>query len=172
MSNIVRGFKPRKSYIEAWSTEVLFMVDEANRAVYVPIRPICIYLGIDIGTQLDRIQKDEQYEGAREEIKVPTAGGRQDMLCLRSKEAAWWVFSIAPRRLPEHLRGKLQEMRDSLMAAADRLLFGDLSAVIQSGEFPVGRPLRGDLCFGCPRCGAPLCFVVEGTNIHLRIDRE
>src|SRR5262249_26491224 len=146
------------------------MVDEANRVVYVPIRPICLTVGIDSRTQIDRIQRDEQYEGAIEEILVPTAGGRQEMICLRAKEAAWWVFSIAPRRLPAHLREHLTAMKQNLMDAADRLLFGDLSEVVRSGPLQIGRPTYGQLTFACPRCGAPLCFVIEGTGIHLRID--
>ena len=103
---------------------------------------------------------------------MPTAGGRKEMVCLRAKEAAWWVFSIAPRRLPAHLRDNLTSMKQSLMDAADRLLFGDLSAVVRSGELPLGRPVRGELTFACPRCGSPLCFVVEGTDIHLRVDKN
>jgi hypothetical protein len=90
---------------------------------------------------------------------------------LRSREAAWWLVSIAPRRLPEHLRGRMQELRASLLAAADRLVFGDLSNVTRDLPLAISAPTRGELCFGCPRCGAPLCFVVEGTDIHLRIDR-
>jgi len=79
------------------------MVDEDNKVVYVPVRPICVTLGIDSRTQVDRIQKDEQYDGAIEEVLVPTAGGRQEMVCLRAKEAAWWVFSIAPQRFARTL---------------------------------------------------------------------
>lgn len=172
MADIIKGYRPRRKYLEAWGAEVLFMVDETNKVVYVPIRPVCSTLGINSQTQVDRIQKDEQYEGAIEELLVPTAGGRQEMVCLRAKEAAWWVFSIAPKRLPPHLRDNLAAMKQALMDAADRLLFGDLSEVVQAGAVQLGRPLRGELCFGCPRCGAPLCFVVEGTDIHLRVDRE
>jgi hypothetical protein len=148
------------------------MVDEENRVVYVPIRPICVTLGIDSRTQVDRIQKDEQYAGAREEILVPTSGGRQEMVCLRAREAAWWVFSISPQRLPAHLRENLTLMKQGLMDAADRLLFGDLSAVVRAGEFQIGRPMRGELTFSCPRCGSPLCFVIEDTDIHLRVDKS
>src|SRR5215469_16193124 len=93
-------------------------------------------------------------------------------------------FACAPKRqlggyfpllhsgLPVHLRENLAVMKQSLMDAADRLLFGDLSAVVRSGELPIGRPLRGELTFACPRCGSPLCFVVEGTDIHLRVDKN
>src|SRR5262249_25619216 len=156
--------------LDQWGMRVLFMVDEASRSVYVPIRPLCSTLGIASQTQVERIQADEQYEGAIEDIKVPTAGGKQNMVCLRSKEAAWWLVSIAPRRLPDHLRGRMQELRASLMAAADRLVFGDLSDVARDVPFKIGQPMRGEICFGCPRCGAPLCLVVEGSDVHVRID--
>jgi hypothetical protein len=137
VTDLIRGYRPRKVYLDTWNTEVLFMVDEDNKVVYVPVRPICVSLGIDSRTQVDRIQKDEQYEDAIEEILVPTAGGRQEMVCLRAKEAAWWVFSIAPQRLPVQLRENLAVMKQSLMDAADRLLFGDLSAVVRSGALPM-----------------------------------
>jgi len=171
MADLVRGFRAREVFIEAWGADLLFMVNEDSRVVYVPIRPLCSVLGIDAKTQIERIKTDEQYEDAIEELKVPTAGGRQDTLCLRSKEAAMWVLSIAPRRLPEHLRERHTELRETLLIAADRLLFGDLSEVVRSGQLQLGRPARGELTFACPRCGAPLCFVVEGTSIHLRVDR-
>lgn len=171
MSDIARTYTPRTVTLDQWGVNVLLMVDTASRAVYVPVRPFCGAFGIDSRAQVERIQADEQYEGAIEQIKVPTAGGKQDTLCLRSKEAAWWLVSIAPRKLPERLRGRMKELRASLLAAADRLVFGDLSDVTRDLPLAISQPTRGEICFGCPRCGAPLCFVVEGTDIHLRIDR-
>jgi hypothetical protein len=170
MSNIARIYTPREVEIEGLG-KVLFMVDEAGRSVYVPIRPICVNIKVDSRSQLERIQGDEQYEGAIEILKVPTAGGKQDTLCLRPKETAWWLISIAPRKLPAHLRGRMQDVRAMLLAAADRLVFGDLSDVARDLPLRISTPTRGELTFGCPRCGAALCFVVEGADIHLRIDR-
>jgi hypothetical protein len=169
MADLVKGYRPRRKYLDAWGAEVLFMVDEVNKVVYVPVRPVCATLGIAPQTQVDRIQKDEQYEGAIEEISVPTAGGRQDMVCLRAKEAAWWVFSIAPKRLPAHLRDNLAAMKQALMDAADRLLFGDLTQVVYKGQLQLGRPTRGNIRGGCPRCGAPLIQVIGGEG-HPRFE--
>jgi hypothetical protein len=76
--------------------------------------------------------------------------------------------------VPPHGSVALGDMksRASLLAAADRLVLGDLSDVTRDIPLAISAPTRGELCFGCPRYGAPLCFVVEGTDIHLRIDRK
>jgi len=170
MPDIARVYTPREVFIGELGFKVLFMVDTAGHAVYVPIRPVCVSLGVDPRDQQKRIQDDEHYEDAIEQLKVPTAGGKQDTLCLRSKEAAWWLVSISPRKLPAHLRGRMEDVRAKLLAVADRLVFGDLSDVTRDLPLAISSPTHGELCFGCPRCGAPLCFVVDGTDIHLRID--
>ena len=40
MTDLVRGYRSRKVYLDTWGAEVLFMVDEDNKVVYVPVRPI------------------------------------------------------------------------------------------------------------------------------------
>jgi hypothetical protein len=169
MPTPARSYVPREVEIEGLG-RVLFMVD-AGRAVYVPIRPVCVSLGIDPRSQLARIQNDEHYENAIAQIRVPSAGGDQETLCLRSSEAAWWLVSISPRKLPKALQGRMEDVRNKLLMVADRLVFGDLSDVARDVPLRIAAPMHGELTFGCPRCGAPLCFVVDGTEIHLRIDR-
>lgn len=172
MTDLVRGYRKREVRLEAWKMTAVFMVDEERKVAYLPVKTMSAALGVDPASQVERVRTDETYADSREMIRVPTAGGRQEMLCLPLGAAALWLISITPSKLPEHLRGHMQEVKAAIMAAADRLMWGDLSGILRAGDMQIGRPARGELTFGCPRCGAPLCFVIDGSDIHLRIDRE
>jgi hypothetical protein len=91
------------------------------------------------------------------------------MVCLRRKECAWWLTHISPKKVKPEVRGRLEDIRADLMAEADRLAFGDLTSVLRDGQIQPYRPIRGELYFGCPRCGAGLCFVVADSGVHLRV---
>jgi P22_AR N-terminal domain len=61
--------------------QVLEMVSQGGKP-YVPIKPICVNLGVDWEGQRQRILRDSVlYEGACI-IKAPSRGGEQDMFCL------------------------------------------------------------------------------------------
>src|SRR4051812_32395928 len=86
--------------------QVLQIVDLRGRP-YVPIKPICINLGIDWEGQRQRISRDSVLcEGACM-IKAPSVGGEQDTLCLPLEYLNGWLFGIDERRVAPQIREPL-----------------------------------------------------------------
>jgi hypothetical protein len=85
------------------------VVDEDGRQqVYVPLRPICDYLGITWAGQLERIRRDTVLSEAAKGVSVTlTPGGRQEMICLPLKFLNGWLFGVNAGRVKEALRERL-----------------------------------------------------------------
>ena len=142
-----------------------------GRTVYFPIRALCNVLGITPQAQISKLRADARYAGAIRDIPIPTVKGLREAACVRKREAARWLSEIDAARVVLSVRGTLQQFQDELFAAADRWLFGDESDVVRDLGSKFDRPVRGTLHLGeCPRCGLPLCLVLDGEGQHLRPD--
>lgn len=83
-----------------------------NEAVYVPVRPICDYLGIAWNGQYERIQRDPVLAEVQSIVRVTrTMGGNRphyDMLCLPLDYLNGWLFGINANRVKkEDLRERI-----------------------------------------------------------------
>jgi hypothetical protein len=166
MDTSMQGYQYLPVVMEEFDgAELMFIRREDDNRFYIPIAHLCTMLGIASGTQIERIKGDGRF--AIEEMPVPTRGGKQKMPCLWSKEAALWVVTVGPKRCKESVRDRLEEIQQALMDVATRLLWGDLSTVARDRQ--IERPIRGELYYDCPRCGAPCCVIAEGGMIHVRI---
>lgn len=86
--------------------------DEAT--IYVPVRPICDYLGLSWGSQRNRLYRDEVLrEGVRGVFitNTPQAGGRQEMLCLPIDLLPGFLFGITASRVRPDLQDKIVRYR-------------------------------------------------------------
>ena len=70
-------------------------------AIYIPIRPICVYLGVDWSAQRKRITGNVVMNESVHSVAVTAteAGGKRDMLCLPLKFIPGWLFGINPARI-------------------------------------------------------------------------
>lgn len=168
MAGEIVGYKPFPVHLERFDMDVTIVRTDDARA-YFPVRHVCRSLGVSVQSQLDVLQADERYADALRPFRIPTEGGMQEMACIRQREAAWWIGHINPKKVRPEMRTRIEEYQAALMAEADRLAFGDLSAVLRDGQIQPYQPIRGELFFGCPRCGVPLCFVVADSGVHLRV---
>ena len=79
--------------------------------IYIPIRPICDYLGIAWNGQYERIQRDAVLSQVTTIVRVTrTMGGNRphyDMLCLPLDYLNGWLFGINPNRVKEELRERI-----------------------------------------------------------------
>lgn len=68
--------------------------------VFVPIRPICMALGISVRTQLDKIKEDEILSSVGT-LRVSTGadGKAYEMFCLPLMYIYGWLFSINPKNV-------------------------------------------------------------------------
>jgi hypothetical protein len=67
--------------------------------VYVPIRPICDYLGLDWSSQRQRLNRDEVLAEGVVVITIPSEGGPQKMVCLPPDLLPGWLFGVTTARV-------------------------------------------------------------------------
>ncbi len=99
--------------------QVLFYEDEitavrVDTVVYVPIRPICEYLGIDWSAQLQRSRRDAVLSEELSSVVVtPTPlndnkfANPQEMICLPLDYLSGWLFGINANRVKAQTRERL-----------------------------------------------------------------
>lgn len=169
MGGLARGLRYLPVDMPAWDVKLLFVQDD-DGTLYLPVRMTCQALGIDHKGQLERLQGEDGYPDALVELPIPTAGGMQRATCIRKREGAAWVGSINPRKVKASVRGRLEEFRNDLLAAADRLLFGDMSGIATLPAV-VKRP-HGHIDLDCPRCGAGWTLLLDETGLDIRLRDE
>ena len=77
---------------------------------YVPLRPICDFLGVSWSGQSERIKRDAVLSEAVRFVRVTrtnTPGGRPELLCLPLEYLNGWLFGINAGRIKEELRERL-----------------------------------------------------------------
>lgn len=85
---------------------VLQIVDRQGRP-YVPIKPICVNLGIDWEGQRQRIARDSVLSEGACMIKAPSPSGEQEMLCLPLEYLNGWLFGVDDKRVAREIREAL-----------------------------------------------------------------
>ena len=96
-------------------TAVLVASADSGQTVYVPVRPICDYLGIDWSSQLRRINRDPVLGEAGMSVVItatdidPTSRrpNTSEMFCLPLKYIPGWLFGISASRVRAELREKI-----------------------------------------------------------------
>ncbi len=99
-----------------YDDEITAVVVQHNveRVVYVPLRPICDYLGLDWSGQRQRINRDPVLSGAVSGVVVtPTPlhdnqfANPQEMLCIPLDFLNGWLFGVSANRVKPEIREKL-----------------------------------------------------------------
>jgi len=77
--------------------------------VFVPVRPLCDYLGVDWSAQRKRIVGDAVLSEAARSVAVTAteAGGRREMLCLPLDLLNGWLFGVSAARVKPEIRDSL-----------------------------------------------------------------
>ncbi len=96
---------------------VAVLVDVPDRTqpeVFVPVRPLSEFLGLDWRSQRHRINRDPVLSAAAKGVVVMTppsqdgrGGGPQEMLCLPVQFVHGWLFRITTERVKPELREKI-----------------------------------------------------------------
>ncbi len=85
----------------------VFLVEDEP---YIPVRPICDYLGVSWSGQRERIMRDVVMAESVRFVRVTrtnSSGGRPELLCLPLKYLNGWLFGISASRVKEELREKI-----------------------------------------------------------------
>ncbi len=77
--------------------------------VFVPVRPLCDYLGVDWSAQRKRIVGDAVLSEAARSVAVTAteAGGKREMLCLPLDMLNGWLFGVSAARVKPEIRERL-----------------------------------------------------------------
>lgn len=85
---------------------------ERDGEIFVPIKPICQALGIDVESQRDKIQKDEILNSTTVLSTVVAADGKgREMFCLPLKYVYGWLFTINPKNVAPEAREAVTRYR-------------------------------------------------------------
>lgn len=86
---------------------VAVMATPLKRDVFVPIRQLCDFLGVDYTAQRRRINRDPVLSEETRLVVITTAGGPQEVPCLPLKYLNGWLFGINATRVKEEIRDRL-----------------------------------------------------------------
>jgi hypothetical protein len=79
-----------------------------QETIYVPLRPLCEYLGLDWSAQLQRLKRDAVLSELQGVVIITTpSGGPQEMVCLPLEYLNGWLFGINPTRVKPALKDKV-----------------------------------------------------------------
>lgn len=155
-------------YLPEWGITVPYAQVDGG-PLYIVVRMMCVELGVNVDGQVEKLSEEYPKETTdiMVEMRVPTGGGRQRMWCLRKAEAALWVATINPRKVKPPFRGHLEEIRQTMLLAADRIVFGDHTNTLIVSSTPAR---GGNLHLGdCPKCRTTLGghFTPEGIKLYM-----
>ncbi|NHZ71677.1 MAG: hypothetical protein GWP17_01150 [Aquificales bacterium] len=141
-------------FYEDMITAVLVKVNGED-GIYVPIRPICNYLGLDWSAQYRRVNRDPVLSEVIQGVAITATpssdgrgGGLQEMSCLPLKFLPGWLFGVNANRVKEDLREKIiryqRESYDVLWEAFQegRLTAGTAFEDLLEGNTPAAQAYK------------------------------
>jgi len=105
--------KPGKALVPTEERTVGFYDDEIPVAIiedgeiYVPLRPICDFLGVNYRSQRRRINRDPVLSKYIVDVTVSTSGGPQAAPCISLDYLNGWLFSISAASVKEEIRDRV-----------------------------------------------------------------
>ena len=101
-----------------------------KQEIYIPIRPICDFLGVAWDPQRRRINRDPVLASEVKGVTVTvTPGGRQEMICLPIDYISGFLFGINASRVKEEVRERLiRYQRECYKVLAEAFQEGRLTA--------------------------------------------
>lgn len=97
------------TFYEDVITAVLVEIN-GEEQIYIPLRPMCDYLGLSYTGQRDRIRRDPVLSENIHQVRISRSleeGSDQEMVCLALKFLPGWLFGVSVNRIKEELREKI-----------------------------------------------------------------
>lgn len=98
--------------IDFYGDEVMGVIIEegGERRIYVPVRPICEYLGLAWSAQFERIKRDEVLAESVRFVRLTrtnSKGGAPDVICLPLDYLPGWMFGVSANRVKPELKERI-----------------------------------------------------------------
>ncbi len=131
------------------------LVDEV---IYVPLRPLTEYLGLDWSAQRQRVQRDEVLaRQVRQVIMTGADGKHRELSCLPLDFLPGWLFGITTRRLRPPLQEKLTRYREECFRVLWNAFKHDIVPISPTASMPVPPD----------RSGAAIAYEIATAVQHL-----
>jgi hypothetical protein len=78
-------------FSDDWNVAVNQALADTQPQIFVPVCPLCDFLGVDWSGQLRRINNDPVLSQANRQVEINTAGGKQSMQCVPLDFLNGWV---------------------------------------------------------------------------------
>ncbi len=107
--------------------------------IYVPLRPICDYLGLNWSGQLQRLRRDEVLREALQFVCIThtnPAGGDPNVVCLPLEYLPGWLFGISTSRVRPELQAKITQYRRECFRVLWRAFQANAVAALEARESP------------------------------------
>ena len=115
----------------------LIVATDVQPTVYVPLRPLCDYLGLDWSAQYRRLHRDPVLRDVIQPVAIMATGSgsdEQEMVCLPLEFIPGWLFTINAARVKPELQAKITHYR--------RECFTVLWRAFQAESLSVGEPVH------------------------------
>lgn len=110
-------------------------VRDENNNFFVPVKPICLALGIDFAAQYNKLQADLTLAPTIAIIAtVATDEKERNMVCLPLKFIYGWLFTINPGKVNEASRESVLKYRLECYNALYRHFAGSLRRRVEENE--------------------------------------
>lgn len=121
---------------------------EDREEVYVPLRPICDYLGLSWRGQRERVERDEVLREVLKGVRVTrtpsdtkrSSGGPQEAMSLPLKFLPGWLFGIDTNRVKPELKDKIIRYRRECYDVLWRAFQEEALTSADTGLFDTTRP--------------------------------
>lgn len=101
--------------VDFYGDQILAMLVpiQDQQEIYVPLRPLCEYLGLNWSGQLQRLRRDEVLGPALQFVCVThtNSAGDPNMICLPLELLPGWLFGISTSRVRDELQPKITQYR-------------------------------------------------------------
>jgi hypothetical protein len=113
----------------------LIAVRLEGEGVAVPVREICLALGLDIDAQSARLREHEVLSRGLRVVRVRYGDRIRSLVAILHKYIPFWLATISPHQVKEPVRAKLIGYQIELV---------DLLAAIYGGDLRAAEPAAGD----------------------------
>ena len=80
--------------------------------IFVPVKPVCEAIGIDVDAQRNKLNADEFFNSVTAIITATGADGKKyDMYCLRIRDVYGWLATINPGKVAPEAREAVSRYR-------------------------------------------------------------
>lgn len=145
---------------------------ERDGEIFVPIKPICTAIGIDVDAQRIKIQSDEFFNSTAVFIAAVAADGKErDMFCLPLRYVYGWLATINPGKVAPEAREAVTSYRRECYDVLFDHFTGSMRRTIETNQAEIELLQEINTAIGEEKEAKARRRKAEGALEKLRADR-